>query len=100
MLMYRVDPNRPSPIPVECPDPKWPNADADGQTIYENTHFVSIEKAWETLQAEVDAGVSLGCTRVNELRRRLAEAEKRLVDDTLMAQAVREARKDAEGSPS
>lgn len=100
MLMYRVDPNRPSPVPVECPDPKWPNADADGQTIYENTHFAVIADAWEKLQAEVDARVCLRCTRVNDLRLRLAEAEKRLIDDTLMANAVREARKDAEGSPT
>lgn len=98
MLMYRVDPSQSSPVPVECPIPTWPNTDADGDTIYINTHFASIDEAWEKLQAEVDAGVSLGCCRVNELRRQLADAEKSLVDDTLQAQAVREAKKDAERS--
>ena len=98
MLMYRVDSKCSAPVPVECPKPTYPNRDADGEAIYINTHFASIGEAWERLQAEVDAGVSLGCCRVNELRRQLAEMEKRLVDDTLQAHAVREARKDAEGS--
>lgn len=98
MLMYRADSKCSAPVPVECPEPTWPASDADGRTIYVNTHFASIDEAWERLQAEVDAGVSLGCCRVNDLRRQLAEAEKHLVDDTLQAQAVREARKDAEGS--
>jgi hypothetical protein len=92
MLMYRVDPSKPAPVPVECPDPQWPNYDADGERIHSNTHFASIGDAWDKLQAECDAGVKLGCARVTELRRQLARLETALVEDTLQAQAVREAR--------
>ena len=54
----------------------WPGADTDGDSCYDNTHFVSERAAWDKLKAEVQAGVCLAGRRVTEAKLELASAEK------------------------
>ncbi len=54
----------------------WPGADTEGDSCYDNTHFVSERAAWDKLKAEVQAGVCLAGRRVTEAKLELASAEK------------------------
>jgi hypothetical protein len=78
-----------APREVECEAGGYPCKDADGRTQYENSHFDDEDKAWEELIANANAGVRLAASDVRERRARLAEAEKHLVDDALLADAIR-----------
>lgn len=93
-IMYRVDYGKPVPTAVECEMPEYPNPDADGNTIYENTHFGWEEDAWERLEAEQTAGVSLETQSVIRLREQLAQAEKKLVNEIIVLEQIRENRKE------
>jgi hypothetical protein len=86
--MFRVKWGIPHPIEVEAEIPEWPNKDADGNTIYENTHFLKAEDAWPVLLREHEAGVSLHCSQVNQLRHQLRKAESDLVEATLHNEAA------------
>lgn len=55
----------------------WPGHDADGDICYENSHFKTEAKAWESLIGEVTAWVKLSGRRVAEAKSRLVEAEKK-----------------------
>lgn len=93
-IMYRVDYGKPVPTAVECEMPEYPNKDADGNTIYENTHFGWEEDAREKLEAEQGAGVSLTTRRVTRIRVELDAAEKELVDAIIVLEQIRENRKE------
>ncbi len=47
--MWKTDHSEFAPIEVECETPEHPHRDADGERIYENTHFLTIEEAWERM---------------------------------------------------
>ena len=81
--LYRADTTLLTVVRVECPDgPKNAVEDADGCTIYVNTHFPTEAEAWERLMREVEAGVSLAGSRVLEVRSRLRDANQYAADQT------------------
>lgn len=84
MKMFKVVYGKSSPVEVEAEIPEWPNLDADGEEIFENTHFLNVDEAWEKLLIETAAGVSLNAMSVIRIRKDLAEMEKKLVDATLI----------------
>ncbi|WP_376956440.1 hypothetical protein ABNQ39_00305 (plasmid) [Azospirillum sp. A26] len=89
--MFKAVYGSPRPVTVECEVPAYPNADADGCTIYENTHFLSEAEAWERVLAEHDAGLSLEARRVKNLRAELEAAEKSTATAAILATEAREA---------
>lgn len=54
----------------------WPGKDSDGDTCYDNSHFVSERTAWDKLKAEVQAGVCLAGRRVSKAKAELADAQR------------------------
>ena len=54
----------------------WPCKDSEGDTCYDNSHFVSEQAAWEKLKAEVQAGVCLAGRRVTQAKEELADAQR------------------------
>lgn len=84
MIVYYAGSELTRPEAVECKESGYPNCDATGRVMYENTHFALEGEAWERLRREHKAGVSLSSSAVREIRRRLLEAEARLVEDALI----------------
>lgn len=66
--LYRADTTLLNVLLVECPDDPWGELDADGCTIYVNTHFKTEAEAWRRLMDEVEAGVSLAGSSVLQSR--------------------------------
>jgi ABC-type transporter lipoprotein component MlaA len=94
--LYRADTTLLTVLRVECPDgTKYPAADADGTTIYDNmTHFPTEAEAWERLMREVEAGVSLAGSRVLEVRSRLQDANQYAADQAVEYATVRDRYRD------
>lgn len=65
------------PVQVECKH-GWPNNDAEGRPQYVNTHFDDEREAWESVWANVEAGVSIERRAVVQLTAELARAKARL----------------------
>jgi hypothetical protein len=82
--MFRVQYGTPHPVEVQAETPAYPNRDSDGQTIFENTHFLERTKAWKCCVDEHLAGLKLDSAKVETLRQQLAAAEKRLADAALL----------------
>lgn len=74
MRLYKVDTEAWTVREVE--GESWPGNDSDGDTCYENTHFVDEAEAWAKLRAEVETGVSLAGRAVAQAKAALAAAEK------------------------
>jgi hypothetical protein len=49
ITVYFVDASLSEPEAVECEQAGYPNVDAKGRTQFDNTHFVSIDRAWKEL---------------------------------------------------
>lgn len=101
--LWRVEYGIPHPVETMADNPSYPNTDASGNTIFENTHFTDKDEAWDKCIREHRAGVHLAALRVMEARRRLNDAEKSAADATIFySDAVKafEARHDVSQSPS
>jgi hypothetical protein len=88
MDMWRADQKEWKPILVNCPNGLWPNKDADGKEIYENTHFATREEAMASLWANVEAFISLSVSHVEYCQKELAEAKERVVQAALARSKV------------
>ena len=64
------------PVEVECPDGLWPNDDADGERIFENSHFETRSECVDRMKAEAEAGVRLAGSRVELARQSLQNEER------------------------
>lgn len=79
--MYRADTTKWEVVEVECPNgTDYPNDDADGHRIYENTHFKTAQEALGQLRSEATAGVRLAGAEVDTQQQRLWKAEKRAAE--------------------
>ncbi len=76
--MYKYNIGHPEPIAVECETPCWPNLDADGDKIYENSHFLSKAAAFEELIKNLNARVEMDKARIKEFEINLASINDRL----------------------
>lgn len=87
------------PRQVECEVFAHPHNDAEGDTIYVNTHFATEAEAWEASEAEAAAHVSLAASGVKHARSALAKAEKEAADAAVHFATIRDARRrrDREG---
>lgn len=69
--VYKADARQTAPVPVVCEVPGYPNRDADGNVMYDNTHFENEADAWERLIQEHAAGVKLFCGEFRDLEVRM-----------------------------
>jgi hypothetical protein len=93
--LYRADTTLLNVLRVECPDgTKNAVQDADGCTIYVNTHFKTEAEAWRRLMDEVEAGVSLAGSRVLEVRSRLLDANQYAANQAAEYATVRDRYRD------
>lgn len=74
LKMWRVGTKNVLPVLVECPDGLWPNKDAGGVQIYENTHFERREDALEKWNRELLAGIEICGRDVRYYQGKLNEA--------------------------
>jgi hypothetical protein len=86
--MWKVVYGSPAPVEVEADIPSFPHKDSAGDRIYENTHFLTLDKAWSHHIREHRAGLSLGASDVTEKRRRLLEAEHSLANVAIVYNAA------------
>lgn len=73
-LLWKRHKTEPRPVEVECPVPAWPHRDADGDTIYVNSHFTTEEECWEFLRTDILAGIQLSGDAVRRAKADLATA--------------------------
>lgn len=69
-VRWRADKSKWVPVEVECPDGLYPHHDADGEKIFENTHFATRDECLERLRCDAAIGVKLAGDEV--IRCRLA----------------------------
>lgn len=62
------------PVEVKCPDGLFPHHDADGEKIFENTHFKTHAECLKRLQEDAAIGVRWAGEEVARCRKHLAEA--------------------------
>lgn len=79
MKLWRADTSLWKPVEVECPKGGYPESDADGIKIYNNTHFENQKEAWENLEAEVFAGLRLAANHLDECEGALLAAKQEVV---------------------
>lgn len=53
----------------------WPGKDSEGDTCFDNTHFLDMAKALEKLEREASAWVQLAGRNVADQRNKTKEAE-------------------------
>lgn len=87
ITVYYVDGSLVAPEPVECEKPDYPLRDAKGRVIYENSHYINVEDAWEALGKDVRSAVLFAARRVSDLRKQLEETERAAADVVVRAAA-------------
>jgi hypothetical protein len=73
--VYKIDVEGAAPVPVECEVPGYPNRDADGEVMCDNSHFATLAEAWDAQLRDTDAHVMLAGQEVARLRERLSNAQ-------------------------
>ena len=63
MIIYRGMNGDIEPVQMEC-----------GEAMFDNTHFLTIEEAWESIMSSVKAGVNLAGAAVEYAKMKLANA--------------------------
>ncbi len=81
MIRFKYDFKNATIKAVECEIAGYRAKDADGDTQYANTHFNSPAEAWDELEREIVAALSLGTGEREQTRDHLAEVTARLADD-------------------
>ena len=81
MIVYKV--GKTKPIAVECENFGYPNVDADGETMYENSHFKTEDEAWQAVLSLSNAFIETDTRNVKEKRKMLTEAEQQLVNSAI-----------------
>ena len=77
MKLYRAECKDLAPVLVECPDncrDMLSQNDADGRTIYDNSHFDTEADAWGSLMSDAEAWVSMSGRDIKADKIRLAKA--------------------------
>lgn len=79
-----------APEPVKCDQIGYPNDDIKGRKMYDNSHFLTIEDAWQSLRSNALAGEQLAlndltateaavAVRLDEARSRFIAAARRSI---------------------
>lgn len=76
MKVYRGTDGDVEPVEMECEKFGYPNKTTTGETMYDNTHFRTIESAWKSILESIAAGVSLVGGSVRNAEDELARLRK------------------------
>ena len=90
LYLYRADTKQLKPVRVACPHGRYPAKDADGETVYANTHFANEKAAWEHIHDDVMAEISLAGCGVETARAELLQANQRAADVAIEYSTYRE----------
>lgn len=74
LVMWRADKKQMMPVQVACPDGLFPAHDADGEKIFENTHFKTRAECLARLKGDAEIGVRWAGEDVARCRKALADA--------------------------
>lgn len=74
-----------------------PDKDSEGQTIFHNRHYPNKDGAWDWLERDSEAGMSLLASRITELRARLRRSEQEAADEIVRHATIR-ANREAEAA--
>lgn len=78
----------------------WPGYDSEGHKCYENTHFANEADAWESLEGEARAWLSLATSGLIQARADVAKREKECADAAIaVATVIKTMPDNAEGKP-
>jgi hypothetical protein len=90
MKVWRSDNDRPAPTEVEIKDEAgfrdvqrglgYGVKDSDGKPVFSNTHFASLEEAWERHLNNYDAMMDLVTGALERTRKELAKREAEVVE--------------------
>jgi hypothetical protein len=83
MKMYRVEAREGRIVEVECQSNLYRTQDADGRTVYENTHFLEEAAAVRRLMADCEAGVHLAADAMEQAREEVRRCEKHCADASI-----------------
>lgn len=72
----------------------WPGEDAEGDAVFENTHFVTQEQAVKCLLANLRARIKFSADRVTGARQELADANEEAGHLAIHASSVWEKHKE------
>ncbi len=78
-IMWRADTAEWRAIQVQCPDGLHPHEDIDGHKIFSNTHFDTPEKAWDHLNAESMAWLSMSSMHVENAEKELLKVKDKFI---------------------
>lgn len=82
-VAWKVDYKQWTVRSVECPNGiQWPNPDADGTTIYDNTHFHRRADAVHKLQANAKAGIATDRAAIERAEREIERLKNQIVAAT------------------
>lgn len=81
MKVFKVKSNK--VYEVECDILKYPELDSEGDTIFENTHFESAEKAYKRAISNCESGVSLLTIDLEQTRKKEENILKLLGDECI-----------------
>lgn len=84
MIVYKACGSMTEPRAVECEKPGYPNVDAYGVVMYENSHFLTEDEAWKHLEDERKAHVNNETAAVEYADEKLRDAKEKLVQASLL----------------
>jgi len=78
--VYTYDYHTACVVERECETFGYPNRCTNGETMYENSHFLTPREAWDKLVREIEAGMGLDASEREQARRRFDKATTALAD--------------------
>lgn len=92
MIVYKVKNNQ--VVEVECDEMKYPLRDADGDTIFINTHFSTKEETYDKAIKECEAGVRIYTRDIIQTKSSLLIQQEKLTDECIALEKLREEYRD------
>lgn len=93
MIVWRGGDGQTEPVAVECEKPGYPNRDVHGDVMYDNTHFLTREQAWDSVRRNVEAWVSIAAGNLTQAQEALRIAEQRAAEAAQKMAAYLKARR-------
>lgn len=78
------------PIEFKCENFGYPNLTTTGEKMFDNTHFLTEEQAWNSINRSWEAGVHLITISLREAREKVQKYTDMLTDEVLKAQESKE----------
>jgi hypothetical protein len=77
-------------IKVECEEMKYPLLDKDGDTIFQNSHFATIEEAYAHAIRDLEAGISLFTKNIIRLKEQIDNEKDSLTNECIALAKIKQ----------